>query len=421
MTRLVRKYQNKYISLETSKSVLLRQLWSILFAHILFLSTPTLFGQEENLKDSIQQKGFSIKPTPESNVNFGGAIWLRGVTIPYLQDTPSNKRGFYIDQFRMSVDGDYGVDDRTKLIFSSQIRFFTYQTLIHHMWVGVDFKKNHTIKLGATQVPFGTLPGSTNSFWYSLGYYVGLEDDRDAGIKYHFNNDGWDFYLAYFMNPEYNDPSALNRFAPDLVLSGDQQNEERNQGNIRIARILTHGSSNTTEFGLSGEIGQIKNRTTDNSGLRWKGAVHYVGNYGKWNPKFQLSRYVYEPDNPEGVDDRLVAMGFFESTRLVAAKANLLNVSLKRDFDLSWWLFDHLNIYMDYSKVFKDEATFADSELINPGAVLRAGPLYIWFDFMWGKNAWFFNDSLDESGPGAGSINPDKFEFRQNISIEWFF
>ncbi|KPM32152.1 Hypothetical protein I595_1801 [Croceitalea dokdonensis DOKDO 023] len=406
-----RKIRNILSKLKLSQIILLS----------LVLCSKTILGQEENLKDSIKEKGFKIKPTPKTNVNFGGAVWLRGVTIPYLQDTPSNKRGFYIDQFRMSVDGDYGVDGATKLIFSSQIRFFSYQTLIHHMWVGAKLNNNHTIKLGVTQVPFGTLPGSTNSFWYSLAYYVGLEDDRDAGIKYHFNKNGWDFHLAYFMNAEYNDASALNRFAPDLAILGDQQNEERNQGNIRLTKIFEDDASNSSELGFSGEIGQIKNRTTSKNGLRWKGALHYVGNYGKWHPKFQLARYVYEPENPDGVDDRLVLIGYFSDIRLVAAKANLLNASIKRDFDLDWWLFDHMNIYMDYSKVYKDEASFADSELINPGAVLRAGPLYIWFDFMWGKNAWFFNDSQNASGPGAGSLNPNKFEFRQNISIEWFF
>ncbi|MEL7160638.1 MAG: hypothetical protein AAFN92_07755, partial [Bacteroidota bacterium] len=216
------------------------------------------------------------------------------MSIPYLEESNANSRGFYIDQFRVSIDGDYGVADSTKLVFSSQIRFFSYQTLIHHMWMGVDWSKKHQVKLGVTQVPFGTLPGSTNSFWYSLGYYVGLEDDRDAGIKYHFSDKGWDVHLAYFMNAEYNSSTALNRFAPDLVRTGDQQNEERNQANLRLAKVFGKDPKNATEIGLSGEIGQIKNRTTGSNGLRWKSAFHYVGNYGNWEPKFQLSRYVYE-------------------------------------------------------------------------------------------------------------------------------
>jgi len=403
---------------------LLRNSISLLYLMCLLInpsSSTTLFGQEENLKYQVNDKGFSVQPTPESNLNFGGAIWLRGVSIPYLEESPANARGFYIDQFRMSVDGDYGIQDSTKLIFSSQVRFFSYQTLIHHMWMGIATNDRHTLKLGVTQVPFGTLPGSTNSFWYSLGYYVGLEDDHDAGIKYRFRKDGWDVHLAYFINGEYNNTTRLNRFAPDLIRSGDQQNEERNQGNLRLARTFSATNGNATEIGISGEVGQIRNRTTNRNGFRWKGGLHYVGNYGNWEPKVQLSRYVYEPENPDGVDDRLVQLGFFESSRTVAAKANVLNASIKRDFGVKWWLFEELDVYLDYSRVFKDENDFADSELINPGAVLKAGPFYVWLDFMWGRNAWFFNDSPENSGPGVGAINPDRFEYRQNLSLEWFF
>lgn len=384
-------------------------------------STACLYGQTDSLQTKEKRSTLSIKPTPESNMNIGGAVWLRGVSIPYLDEAKANERGFYIDQFRLSIDGDYGIQDSTKLIFSSQIRFFTYQTLIHHMWFGVDISEEHQLKLGVTQVPFGTLPASTNSFWYSLGYYIGLEDDHDAGIKYHYKNNDWDFHLAYFINEEYQNSTALNRFAPDLIRMGDQQNEERNQANVRIARRFGAPTANNTELGISGEIGQIKNRTTDSNGLRWKGAVHFVGQYGPWEPKAQFARYEYQPNNPEGVDDRLVNMGFFADSRLVAAKANVLNLSLKRNFDIDWWLFEEFYAYLDYSKVYKDEFSGANSELINPGAVLRAGPFYIWLDFMWGKNAWFFNDSQDASGPGTGARNPNKFEFRQNLSLEWFF
>ncbi|MEM1120366.1 MAG: hypothetical protein AAGJ18_07935 [Bacteroidota bacterium] len=378
-------------------------------------------AQEENLKYKVKDRNFKISPTPKSNFSFGGAIWLRGVALPYLSETTANERGFYIDQFRLSLSGDYGIQDSTKLTFSSQVRFFSYQTLIHHMWVGIDFKNNQDLKFGITQVPFGTLPGSTNSFWYSLGYYVGLEDDRDAGIKYNLRRNGWNFTLAYFINEEFNNSQALNRFAPDLIRMGEQQNEERNQGNIRLVKTFTTSDRRSMELGISGEIGQIKNRTTGDNGLRWKGAVHYVGKYGDWEPKLQLSRYSYDPANPAGVDDRLVNMGFFGDTRLVASQANVLNASIKRTFKINKWLFNEFDVYLDYSRVFKDESAFADSELINPGAVLEAGPFYILLDFMWGKNAWYFNDSSDNSGPGRGSINPNKYEFRQNLSLEWFF
>ena len=390
---------------------------------VLVFLLQDIYGQEANhTDDSVTLgKNFKVSPTPKTNLYLGGAIWTRVAATGYPQSANANRKGFYFDQLRFTVSGDHGIAGEAKLTFSAQVRFWYYMTLVHHMWMGVKFNDFHEIEVGVTQVPFGTLPGSTNSFWYSAGYYVGLEDDRDAGAKYHFTKNGWDLYLAYFYNAEFNDATALNRFAPDLVRSGDQQNEERHQGNIRIARIFNEGSTNTSEVGLSGEIGGIANRTNGENGYRWKGAIHYVGNYGKWSPKAQLARYSYDPSNPVGIDNRLVLMGFFEDERLVAAKGNMVNVSLKRNFDVDWWLFKDFSVYVDYSKIFKDIDAFADTELINPGAVLQAGPFYIWLDWMWAKNSWWFNDSPTNSGPGEGSINPDKYEFRYNLSLEWFF
>ena len=55
----------------------------------------------------------------------------------------------------------------------------------------------------------------------------------------------------------------------------------------------------------------------------------------------------------------------------------------------------------------------------DPGCVLQAGPLWIWVDLLLGKNAWYLNDSPENSGPGPGGTN--KFESRFNISFEWYF
>jgi hypothetical protein len=114
-------------------------------------------------------------------------------------------------------------------------------------------------------------------------------------------------------------------------------------------------------------------------------------------------------------------MGFFSDQRLVAAKATTFVGGIRRFWDIDWWLFDKLNAYVEYSTVLKDEDTFRDSKLFNPGAVLQAGPFYLWFDFMAAQNAWWFNDSQANSGLGAGSLNPNDWEFRYNFSIQWYF
>ena len=321
------------------------------------------------------------------------------------------------------MSGTHGKSDSSDgfLKFSAQIRFWQYQRVIHHMWIGYQFNDRHDIEIGVTQTPFGILPATSNSFWYSMGYYHGIEDDRDAGIKYRYQNDGLDLHLAWFFNDEYNDSTALNRFAPDLVSDEEQQNDEENQANVRVVYTFGEGTENSSEVGVSLQYGEMPNRATGRRGDRWQSAVHFVGNYGKWNPKLQIARYEYNPENPEGVDDRLVLMGFFSDQRLVAAKANAVSASLRRFWDVDWGPFTDFNAYLDYSAIFKDEEEFSDTQLINPGMVAQAGPVFVWLDFLWGKNGWWFNDSPEFSGPGPGSLNPDKWEFRANLSLQWYF
>ncbi|MDJ0905287.1 MAG: hypothetical protein QNI96_04650 [Woeseiaceae bacterium] len=399
-----------------------------LLGALIYAAPGTVFAQEENALDEngeIPEKSIQIDVGPETEFNLGGAVWLRGALSYWVQEEDANRKGFYADQVRLSMSGTHGKDGSDPgdgyLKFSAQIRFWQYQRVIHHMWLGYQFNDRHDLQVGVTQAPFGILPATSNSFWYSMGYYHGIEDDRDAGIKYRYQNEGLDVHLAWFFNDEYNDSTALNRFAPDLVTDGDQQNDEENQANVRVAYTFGEGTQNSSEIGASLQYGEMPNRTTGRTGDRWQAAVHYVGNYDGWNPKLQVARYEYDPENPAGVDDRLVLMGFFSDQRLVAAEATAVSASLRRLWDVNWGPFTDFNAYLDYSAIYKEEDEFADTELINPGMMGQAGPVFVWLDFLWAKNGWWFNDSQANSGPGLGSVNPDKWEFRANLSLQWYF
>lgn len=389
----------------------------------LFFSA-TLSAQEENIlnpQDTIPGQGIDINVSPRTHFTLGGALWLRSAFQDWQQPNNANQRGFYFDQFRLSVTGEHGLDGKAKLKFSAQARWWSYQFALQHMWFGVELNEHHEVRYGIDQAPFGAMPSISSSFWYSLNYYLGLEADHDAGLRYIYNRENFNFQLAYFRNEEYNDPTATNRWAPDLIISGDQQNFERHQFNARAAYTFNHREGHTTEIGVSGEMGQVRNQLVAENGDRWAAALHYVGYYDKWNVYAQGARYEYNLNNPAGVDESTVLMGFFSDQRLVAAKGTTLVGGIRRFWDVDWWLFDKFNAYVEYSTVLKDEDAFSTSEIFNPGAVLQAGPFYLWFDFMAGRNAWWFNDSQANSGLGAGAINPDDWEFRYNFSLQWYF
>jgi hypothetical protein len=391
---------------------------------VLLLSPGLILAQEENIlspTDTIPGQNININVSPKTNFTLGGAVWLRSAFQNWIQENQANQRGFYFDQFRLSISGEHGLAKKAKLKFSAQVRWWSYQFAVHHMWFGVQFNEHNELRYGITNTPFGAMPSISSSFWYSLNYYIGMESDHDAGLHYIFNKEGLNLQFAYFRNEEYNNPTATNRWAPDLIIDGDQQNFERNQLNGRLAYKFGYNTEFSSEFGISGEIGQIKNQLMRDNGRRWAFALHYVGNYRNWNPYAQVVRYEFLPNNPDSVDNRTVLMGFFSDQRLIAAKATTFTGGIRKHWNIDWWLFDKLNAYLEYSTIIKDENAFNDSRLINPGAVIQAGPFYIWTDLLVGQNAWWFNDSQDNSGLGAGAGNNNDWEFRYNFSLQWYF
>ena len=402
--------------------------WGAFIVLILCLATSnTVWGQEESLLEPGEEppgENISLNLGERTEITFGGAIWAQVLFNEFEQRETNARRGIHGSQFRISVSGSHTMNaaKNSKWIFSGQMRVFSFMTTLNHMWIGYQFNDHHKIQVGATDVPFGILPSTSNSFWFSTGWYHGLEFDVDAGVSYRYTKGPLDIFAAYFANEEYNNASLNNRFSPDLINDGDmQQNEEKDQFNGRIAYTLGHGTSYNTEIGISGEYGSIYNRLTDGHGDHWKAAAHIMANYDRWNFKAQFARFEWRPNNPEGVDDDLILMGFWESPRLIAAKGNAMTVALKRYLDTGWENLPKVDVYFDYSRIFKDAAGFADTELLNPGFVLHVGPVFLWNDFIFARNGWWMNDSFENPGHGAGGIRPEKWEFRYNLEIMFFF
>ena len=103
---------------------------------------------------------------------------------------------------------------------------------------------------------------------------------------------------------------------PDL---GNQNNEETNQFNVRIAYAIDHGDFGKTELGVSGQWGQLYNDITDDNGDHWAAAVHLSGFYGPFNLMLEAARYEYDPENPPGTSNDTIVMGAFADAFPVAA------------------------------------------------------------------------------------------------------
>ena len=348
----------------------------------------------------------------EDGVEFGGAVRLNYAWRDYDDQNKDRLGDFELELFRVNVRGTVG-----EIMLNAEWRQYNGFQAIHHAWVGYEFSDDLHVELGITQVPFGILPFASHSFWFGGTYYMGFEDDYDAGVKLVQQAGDWTFHYAFFKNPEYADDSRTERYSFDLVTGGEQQNSETNQLNFRAARLLQHQDDYSTELGLSLQGGQIYNRATERDGDRWAVAAHMNGNYGPWNLHLQGIRYEYNPRNPAGVSRDFVQFGAFEFPFLVAAKGNVLSANVARSFDVSWGPVTGLNCYNNFTYIDPDVDDSAESIQNVTGCSVSAGGVFAYFDWIAGRNMWFAGgDGIGLDGASAG-----KWRSRLNINIGYYF
>jgi len=356
---------------------------------------------------------------PEKSLTIGGAFWLNYANKSWQSKDEGKKGGFNFDMFRLDVDATQG-----DFILDTQWRFYSYMNTIHHGWIGYKFEEDNQVELGVTQVPFGLRPWMSHNYFFSLGYYIGLEDDYDAGIKWTSKYDNLDLELAYFRNEELGDASNFERYSVDVAVTDEQRNEEVDQFNAVVRYTMKHSQDFETEFGLSGLYGGLYNRDTHDTGDHWATAAHLDSKYKYWNLELQWAKYAYNPESPDSEDprlDHLITFSNLASSTQVAAKGDLYVFNITRDFNVDWGPISHLNCYNDYSYIDKKESSFKDSQLNTTGCLVTAGPTLIYVDIINGKNAWYLNDPSGTYESNMGTGGNDDWETRFNINFEYYF
>lgn len=192
-------------------------------------------------------------------INVGGAVRLNYGWQDYSPQNKDRLGDFELELFRINFSGSIG-----NVLLDAEWRRYNDFQAIHHAWIGYDFSDELQMQLGISRVPFGILPYTSHSFWFTGMYYMGYEDDYDTGIQFiHRPSDDWTLHYAFFKNPEYANDSRADRYSFDLVTEGDQANTETNQFNFRLERHLTLAGDSRMDLGMSLQAGQIYNRITE--------------------------------------------------------------------------------------------------------------------------------------------------------------
>ncbi|MCB2192138.1 MAG: hypothetical protein KQI62_11270 [Deltaproteobacteria bacterium] len=349
----------------------------------------------------------------EPKIKVGGALRFNYRNTSFNDAQKSKGGDGTFDIFRLDVDGKYN-----DLIISAQYRWYSYMNVIHHGWVGYDFNDHSQGQLGITQVPFGLLPYASHNWWFGVPYYLGLADDYDMGGKWKYTPGPWDLQLAFFKNGEWGNAGKLERYSFDVVTSGDQQNEETNTVNARLAYTFKPAAKTSIEVGVSGMFGQLYNNTSDSSGTRWAVGPHVNAKFGQFGVQLEAVRYQYNPDNPDGVSDDTVLLGAFASSYPVASEATVLVGNLSYDVPVKWGPITGLQFYNDFSMSMKEKSGWEDSYINTLGCLISSGPIYTYVDLVMGKNmVWLGGPSnaLAEGDPNA------EWTALFNINVGYYF
>lgn len=346
----------------------------------------------------------------EDPITLGGALRFNAFWTDF-NDSVETKRGDSgLDLFRINVDGEYD-----NILLSAEYRWYPFMQAIHHGWMGYDFDDAGQVQVGVSQVPFGILPYASHNYWFGVPYYLGLSDDYDLGGKYVRESGPWDLALAFYKNAELGNASDLGRYSYDVVRTGDQQNEETNQFNARLAYTLGRGTGCYHEIGGSAQWGELFNAATGDRGDHWAAAAHLDSRCGRWNLQLQLARYGFDPKNPPGLDNTTVRLGAFEAGHDIAAHGTLGVVNVAYNFPAPWESIDQLTCYNDFSVLRKDAGGFRDSKLNTTGCAIGFGPVFTYIDLINANNMVFFGDG---SLAGGGD---DEWHTRINLNLGYYW
>ncbi|PSR02800.1 MAG: hypothetical protein BRD50_06875, partial [Bacteroidetes bacterium SW_11_45_7] len=329
----------------------------------------------------------------------------------------SNQKQFGViafDMARAEVKGYHkGLD------FSAQYRFYAGYNMLHHGWIGYNFTDSTHLTLGVNQVPFGIQPYASHSYFFSMAYYVGLEDDYDLGLKLTQGYNNLDFALAFYKNSEGHYSGSSNasaRYSYDVVGG----HKEVNQVNGRIAYNL-----DGAEIGLSGEYGQLVNNTTNNFGNHYALAGHLDWDIGRFNIKAEAIHF-----NKQPADDTLdgtVVMGAYDFPYEVAQKGQMYIGGISYKVPVKWGPITSLTFYENFTYFDKAINRFNDSQMNVAGVMVSAGKLYTYLDVARGQSHPWIGPVWCEALARGFKINENakdpkpEWSTRYNLNIGYYF
>ena len=372
---------------------------------------------------------------PSLEASVGGSLRFNALFRSYgagtaFEDKADRKLGdggFTFDTFRINASGSYG-----SLIFDTEYAIYPDAfggLFIHHGWVGYEFSDAVQAQVGVSQVPFGIQPYASSSWFFNNTYYVGLEDDYDAGIKFMYQTGPWDVQAAYYMNAEntsFYGSTNDERYSYDVVPSSSagasgRGISEENQFNAKVAYSFDHGDLGFTKVGGSGQYGQLLNEGNGETDSHYAYAGHVQGRYGAFGAKLQVAQQTFNPPVTSGQSEDFVVMGAYGGSYRVASEHTVYSSSVSYRFPVDFGPISKVKPYYDFSAVTKNVDGWNDNVSHITGFLTSAGPLFVYTDLIISKGHPF-NQPFDGSfGDIMAEQTDNEWRTAFNLNIGLYF
>ena len=359
---------------------------------------------------------FASAAQEKPEIDIGGALRFNYNLSSWKPEQKRRGGDFGYDLFRVNAIASY-----KDLYVNAEYRLYSESFgggMLKQGWFGYRFNDTEELQLGLTQVPFGIQQYNSHNWFFNLGYYMGLEDDHDMGIKFIHLGEKFEYHLAYFKNAEelnFGNNSAISYSRYSYDVAGN--NKEVNQGNLKF--VYKFGDTLKSRLGLSAQYGGLYNLKTTKMGNHYGFALHYEADYKKWNLKSEAMLVSHNPQNEAGVSDEVITMAAYGAPYQVASDFNLYTLAISRDVPVNWGPVSNLQFYNDFGYMQKQPSSFEDSFMNVTGVGIQAGNLYTYVDYAAGYNhSWLGGNFIDDFAAG----NPDaKWEARFNVNFGYYF